>query len=134
MFITYSGRTPELLHLLPHIPESVPILALTSHTVASDCLLLAERPDAILLPAPIHQPEEESFGVCAPTTSTTVAMAVGDMLAITAADSVHQERVRQVFRKNHPGGAIGARKDDQECEAEKENKLFRKRHKSIVVP
>lgn len=134
MFITYSGRTPELLHLLPHIPESVPILALTSHTIASDCLLLTERPDAILLPAPIHQPEEESFGVCAPTTSTTVAMAVGDMLAITAADSVHQERVRQVFRKNHPGGAIGARKDDQECEAEKEKKLFRKRHKSIVVP
>lgn len=61
-------------------------------------------------------------------------MAVGDMLAVTAADSVHQERVRQVFRKNHPGGAIGARKDDQECEAEKEKKLFRKRHKSIVVP
>ncbi|OCL03687.1 SIS domain-containing protein [Glonium stellatum] len=134
MFITYSGRTPELLHLLPHIPESVSVLALTSHKVVSDCLLLAGRPDAILLPAPIHEPEEESFGVCAPTTSTTVAMAVGDMLAITVADCVHQERARQVFRKNHPGGAIGARKDDQECEAEKEKKLFRKRHKSIIAP
>ena len=61
-----------------------------------------------MLPAPIHEAEEISFGVCAPTTSTTVAIAVGDMLALTVAERLHEGRTSQVFRKNHPGGAIGA--------------------------
>ncbi|KAF2802793.1 SIS domain-containing protein [Mytilinidion resinicola] len=112
LFITFSGRTPELLSLLPHLPKNIPLLALTAHTSIEDCPLLASRPDSILLPAPIHEPEEVSFGVCAPTTSTTVAIAIGDMLAITAADAVHRERARDVFRRNHPGGAIGARVEE----------------------
>ncbi|OCK81641.1 SIS domain-containing protein [Lepidopterella palustris CBS 459.81] len=134
MFITYSGRTPELLSLLPHVHETIPILALTSHTKASDCLLLANRPDAILIPAPIHEPEEASFGICAPTTSTTVAMAVGDMLAIAAADSVHQGSASHVFRKNHPGGAIGDQKDRVGDGMATGNKSFKKRHKGEVSP
>ncbi|EON68113.1 hypothetical protein W97_07261 [Coniosporium apollinis CBS 100218] len=109
LLITFSGRTAELLSLLPHIPSTTPILVLTSHTTPAMCPLLALRPDAILLPGPIHESEEESFGVAAPTTSTTVAMAIGDMLALTAVDRIHGERTRKVFKKNHPGGAIGAR-------------------------
>jgi D-arabinose 5-phosphate isomerase GutQ len=46
--------------------------------------------------------------VSAPTTSTTVAAAVGDMLAITVAQAVHRGAASSVFRRNHPGGAIGA--------------------------
>jgi D-arabinose 5-phosphate isomerase GutQ len=64
------------------------------------------------LPAPIHELEEVSFGVCAPTTSTTVTIAVGDMLALTVAETLHEHEddgVRDVFRRNHPGGAIGAK-------------------------
>jgi D-arabinose 5-phosphate isomerase GutQ len=110
MFITFSGKTAELVNLVPHIPSAVTIMALTAHTDASTCPLLAGRPDAILLPAPIHESEECSFGVSAPTTSTTVAIAVGDMLAITAADRIHQSQAGTVFKRNHPGGAIGARK------------------------
>lgn len=77
---------------------------------AAGCLLLANRPDAILLPAPIHESEESTFGVSAPTTSTTVAIAVGDMLALTTADRIYQDKAGAVFRKNHPGGAIGMMK------------------------
>lgn len=107
LFISYSGKTSELLHLLHHIPKSTPVLAITAHTDARKCALLQGRPDAILLPAPIHELEEVSFGVCAPTTSTTVAIAVGDMLALTVAESMHEEETKQVFKRNHPGGAIG---------------------------
>ncbi|KAF2713796.1 sugar isomerase [Pleomassaria siparia CBS 279.74] len=107
LFISYSGKTPELLHLLHHIPESTPILAITAHTDIDKCPILKERPGAILLPAPIHELEEVSFGVCAPTTSTTVAIAVGDMLALTVAEALHDEETKHVFRRNHPGGAIG---------------------------
>jgi D-arabinose 5-phosphate isomerase GutQ len=65
-----------------------------------------------LLPAPIHELEEVSFGVCAPTTSTTVTIAVGDMLALTVAEALYEREeqgVKDVFKKNHPGGAIGAK-------------------------
>lgn len=109
MFISYSGKTAELMALLPHIPPHTPILAVTSHTKPSDCPLINERPNAILLPAPIHELEEISFGVCAPTTSTTVTIAVGDMLALTVAEALHEEETKSVFRRNHPGGAIGAK-------------------------
>lgn len=109
MFISYSGKTAELVALLDHIPSHTPILAITSHTKPSECPLLRGRPRSILLPAPIHELEEVSFGVCAPTTSTTVTIAVGDMLALTIAEAMHQEDTKIVFRRNHPGGAIGAK-------------------------
>jgi hypothetical protein len=66
---------------------------------------------AILLPAPIHIDEEASFGVSAPTTSTTVALALGDALAIATARRLHTTPGRgpaEVFKGFHPGGAIGA--------------------------
>ncbi|KAK3082489.1 hypothetical protein LTR53_020316, partial [Teratosphaeriaceae sp. CCFEE 6253] len=61
----------------------------------------------ILLPAPIPEREDASFGVSAPTTSTTVALAVADMLALTVAEQMHGKRKGEVFARNHPGGAIG---------------------------
>ncbi|KAF2092132.1 SIS domain-containing protein [Saccharata proteae CBS 121410] len=112
MFISFSGRTVELLNVLPHLPTGIPVIALTNHLDVSTCPLLKKREGAILLPAPIPEPEETSFGVCAPTTSTTVAIAIGDMLAIAAADRIHENRTAKIFKKNHPGGAIGARCDD----------------------
>lgn len=109
MFVSYSGRTPELLNVLPYLPEDVRIIALSGQTKAQDCRLLDGQDEdcAILLPAPVHETEEASFGVSAPTTSTTVALAVTDMLALVLAEQIHGVRKRQVFAKNHPGGAIG---------------------------
>lgn len=110
LFISFSGRTAELLNVLQHLPADTPVVALTAYPDAETCPLLAGRMgDAVLLPAPIHESEEASFGVSAPTTSTTVAMAVGDMLALTAAERIHEEDKGRVFKRNHPGGAIGAR-------------------------
>lgn len=108
LFISYSGRTPELLHVLPHLSPDQRIIAVTSHLKAAECPLLETSEDGILLPAPIHEKEEVSFGVCAPTTSTTVAIAIGDMLALTVAEAMHDGKTSAVFKKNHPGGAIGA--------------------------
>ena len=82
-------------------------MALSSHTVPTECSLLAHREGGILLPAPILEPEEESFGVSAPTTSTTIALAVADMLALSIAEQIHGEEKRPIFKRNHPGGAIG---------------------------
>lgn len=86
------------------------MIALTSHTHPSSCPLLADRLNGILLPAPIHEPEQLSFGVSAPTTSTTVALALGDALAIAVARRSHNlpgKGPAEVFHGFHPGGAIG---------------------------
>ncbi|KAF8245320.1 SIS domain-containing protein [Wilcoxina mikolae CBS 423.85] len=112
LLITFSGKTPELLQLLPHLPAQLPLIVLTSHTSYHTLPLIGDRDNAILLPAPIPESEVASFGIAAPTTSTTVAMALGDALALSAADRLHDGAdggmgPREVFRKNHPGGAIG---------------------------
>jgi len=107
MFITFSGKTSEVLTLIPHLDRALPIILLTSHIRPDTCEFTRLRPDTILLPAPIHEPEMVSFGVSAPTTSTTVALAVGDAVAITASKELHCS-VSTVFARNHPGGAIGA--------------------------
>jgi D-arabinose 5-phosphate isomerase GutQ len=107
LLITFSGKTPELLTLLPHLDKSLPLILITSHTRPETCELVRHRPDTILLPAPVHEEETTSFGVPAPTTSTTVALTVGDALAIVASREMHS-CVASVFARNHPGGAIGA--------------------------
>ncbi|KAE8418517.1 ubiE/COQ5 methyltransferase family-domain-containing protein [Aspergillus pseudocaelatus] len=113
LLISFSGRTPELLLLLPHIPATVPIIAITSHLHPSTCPLLSFQPSdmGILLPAPIHEDEELSIGVSAPTSSTTVALSLGDALAIATARRLHTSSGRgpaEIFKSFHPGGAIGA--------------------------
>ncbi|KAL7948889.1 SIS domain-containing protein [Trichoderma barbatum] len=107
MFITYSGKTQELLLTLPHLDERLPTILLTSHMRHDTCEFVKHRPNTILLPAPIPEPENVSFGVSAPSASTTAALALGDALAITAAHELHP-CVSTMFAKNHPGGAIGA--------------------------
>jgi D-arabinose 5-phosphate isomerase GutQ len=105
--VSFSGKTAELKTVAHHIPQQSIVIAMTAHQDASTCPLLADRAHAVLLPAPIPESEESTFGVAAPTTSTTVAMAVGDMLALTIADILHQGQSAGLFRKHHPGGAIG---------------------------
>jgi D-arabinose 5-phosphate isomerase GutQ len=106
LLISFSGKTPELLSLIPHFDKRLPLMIITSHTHPSTCAIAEQRPDIILLPAPIHEPESESFGVSAPTTSTTIALALGDALAVAISAEMHPS-VSDVFSRNHPGGAIG---------------------------
>lgn len=107
LLITFSGKTPELLALLPHFDAALPLIVLTSHTHPSTCEIVKHRPDTILLPAPIHKSEIDSFGFPAPTTSTTMALALGDALAVVISNELHID-VAAVFSQYHPGGAIGA--------------------------
>jgi D-arabinose 5-phosphate isomerase GutQ len=107
LFVSFSGKTAELKTVKHHLAPGPVVIAMTAHQDASTCPLLVDRAGAILLPAPIPESEESSFGVGAPTTSTTVAMAVSDMLALTVADILHQGQSAAFFRKHHPGGTIG---------------------------
>ena len=109
LLLTFSGRTPELLSLMPHLSLNLPLIVLTSHTQPSTCPLFFPRPAhlSILLPAPIPMSEVQSFGLPAPTTSTTAALALTDALALACARRLHSSPAA-VFLTNHPGGAIGA--------------------------
>jgi len=122
VFVSFSGRTPELLDLLPHIPAQTEMLALTGHLDTSNCMLLKGRSNGILLPAVIPEKEEMIIGVAAPSISTTVALAVADMLALTVAQKLYGSKTRDVFRTNHPGGAIGMKQDEVE-QGKKEREL-----------
>lgn len=85
------------------------MIVVTSHTHPSTCPLFYSRPShlSILLPAPIHISEVTSFGLPAPTTSTTTALALTDALALAIARRLHPDP-RAIFHAYHPGGAIGA--------------------------
>lgn len=115
IMVTFSGRTPELLSLLPHIQSYIPLIIMTAHLSPSTCPLLSHPTRLgstnILLPTTIHESEVLSFGVSAPTTSTTITLALGDSLALAVADELHTAAGLQtpaIFAANHPGGAIGA--------------------------
>ena len=50
-----------------------------------------------------------------------MTIAVGDMLALTVAEALYERDeggVKDVFRRNHPGGAIGAKARKVEVEVE----------------
>ncbi|RMD44857.1 hypothetical protein DV735_g448, partial [Chaetothyriales sp. CBS 134920] len=113
--ITFSGRTPELLTLISHIPSSIPLVLLSSHVNPRTCPLLMHPTRAtahnFLLPIMLHESETASFGISAPTTSTTITLALGDSLALSIAETLHSScgvETPSVFAANHPGGAIGA--------------------------
>ena len=115
IMITFSGRTPELLNLISYIPSKIPFILMTSHINPRTCPMLTHprRSGAqnFLLPTVLHESEIASFGVSAPTTSTTVTLALGDSLALAVAEALHASsglETPNVFAGNHPGGAIGA--------------------------
>lgn len=95
--------------MLQYIPSDIPTIAVTSYEDASSCPLFAQRApnSCILLPAPIPRSEVEAFGVPAPTSSTTTALALTDALTLAVARRLHPDPHR-VFHLHHPGGAIGA--------------------------
>ncbi|KAI4268967.1 MAG: hypothetical protein L6R38_007654 [Xanthoria sp. 2 TBL-2021] len=109
VFLTYSGRTPEVLSLLSHLPATLPLVAVTSHEDFCSCPLFTSRSSELctLLPAPIPRAEVEAFGVPTPTSSTTTALALTDALALVLARQLHPNP-SAIFHHYHPGGAIGA--------------------------
>ncbi|MFL6764765.1 MAG: SIS domain-containing protein [Sphingomicrobium sp.] len=101
MLISQSGETSELEPVIDHFQHApIPIIAITGHGGT----MLAEAGTAtLLLP---HWPEVGPESV-APTTSTTMTLALGDALAMTV---MRQKGfTRTDFGKLHPGGSLGAR-------------------------
>ena len=99
--LSQTGNTDELLRLIPSLKKmAVPIIGMggNSHSqLAREC--------AAWLDTSVE--EEACPHDLAPTTSTTVALAVGDALAITLMQMRGFDR--QAFARLHPGGALGRR-------------------------
>lgn len=98
--LSNSGETPELADIIAHAKRfSIPLIGVAGRAGST---LLAQSDVAILLPA---APEACPNGL-APTTSTTVTLALGDALAV----ALMKERDFGAgdFRVFHPGGKLGA--------------------------
>ena len=97
--ISYSGRSDELLGMLPVVRGmEVPIIALTGNLES----YLARQSDVAL----DTSVEKEACPLnLAPTSSTTAALALGDALAVCLMET----RGFQIpdFARFHPGGALG---------------------------
>jgi arabinose-5-phosphate isomerase len=101
VFISNSGETAELLELLPYLQHrGAPVLAVVGNTGSA----LARRAD-VVLDASVEQ--EACPLNLAPTTSTTVALAVCDALAMTLMSV--KRLTPEDFALNHPGGRLGKR-------------------------
>jgi arabinose-5-phosphate isomerase len=101
LFVSNSGETAELLELLPYMQHRrAPVLAVVGNTESA----LARRAD-VVLDASVEQ--EACPLNLAPTTSTTVALAVCDALAMTLMSV--KKLTPEDFALNHPGGRLGKR-------------------------
>ena len=101
ILISQSGETAELEPVIDHFRQvGMPIVGITGNAGS----MLAEAASAALvLP---HWPEVGPEAV-APTTSTTMTLALGDALAMTV---MRQKGfTRSDFGRLHPGGMLGAR-------------------------
>ena len=101
ILISQSGETAELEPVIDHFQHAhIPIIAITGH---AGTMLAEAATAALVLP---HWPEVGPESV-APTTSSTMALALGDALAMTV---MRQKGVtRTDFGRLHPGGSLGAR-------------------------
>ena len=101
LVLSNSGETPELADLVAYTRRfGIPMIALT----ARDGSTLARQADAVIaLP---DRGEACGTGVV-PSTSTTMALAAGDALAIALME--HRAFTPENFRDFHPGGRLGAR-------------------------
>jgi arabinose-5-phosphate isomerase len=101
ILISQSGETAELEPVLDHFERvGIPVIAITGNSGS----MLAERSAAALVLPHWAEVGPESV---APTTSTTMTLALGDALAMTV---MHRKGFsRTDFGRLHPGGALGAR-------------------------
>jgi arabinose-5-phosphate isomerase len=101
ILISQSGETAELEPVIDHFRQvRIPAVAITGN---SGSMLAEAAATALVLP---HWPEVGPESV-APTTSTTMTLALGDALAMTV---MRQKGfTRTDFGRLHPGGALGAR-------------------------
>lgn len=101
VLISASGETDEVLGLIPYLRNlEVPIISITGNMRST----LARQSD-IALDGSIER--EACLHNLAPTTSTIVAMAMGDALAIALCEASGFKAAD--FAQYHPGGKLGKR-------------------------
>ena len=99
--ISNSGETAELMAILPIVKRmGAPVIAMTGKPGSS----LAQLADIHL---DVSVAEEACTLKLAPTTSTTVTLALGDALAVALLDANGFKE--DDFARSHPGGALGRR-------------------------
>ncbi len=101
MLLSNSGETDEVIGMLPYLKRRrVPIVALVGNLNST----LARRADAVI----DGSVDQEACPLnLAPTTSTTVALALGDALAMTIMQV--KGLTPDDFAINHPAGQLGKR-------------------------
>ena len=98
--LSWSGETAELANLIDYAKRfSIPLIALTS---GADSLLGRQADICITLP----KSAEACPNGLAPTTSTTMQLALGDALAIALLE--RRKFTPADFKNFHPGGKLGA--------------------------
>jgi arabinose-5-phosphate isomerase len=97
--ISSSGESEELTKILPHIKRfNIPLIGLTGNPSSS----LGKYADVFL---DISVEKEACPLGIAPTTSTTLTMALGDALAVALMQ--HRGFKERDFASFHPGGSLG---------------------------
>ncbi|EJW99940.1 polysialic acid capsule expression protein [gut metagenome] len=99
--ISYSGETNELLTIVPTLKrEGATLIAMTGNPASS----LARYADVHIN---CHVNREACPLNLAPTTSTTMTLALGDALAVACLSA--KGFTKEDFARSHPGGALGRR-------------------------
>ena len=97
--ISNSGNTMELTDIVLYASQNnMPLIAITKNADS----FLGKHCDYLLLQPQLH---EACPLDCAPTTSTTVQMALGDALAMCLLSA--RGFCKEDFRRFHPGGSLG---------------------------
>ena len=100
LVLSNSGETKELVDIIGHTRRfGIPLIGVASRP---DSALLRAADVALVLP---EAPEACSVGL-APTTSTTLMMALGDALAVAMME--RRDFTPERFAEFHPGGKLGA--------------------------
>ncbi len=99
--ISYSGESEELVKILPHIKRfDIPLIAMAGDSEST----LAKYGDIFLS---IKVQKEACPLGAAPTSSTTLTMALGDALAVALMKK--RDFRAEDFASFHPGGSLGKR-------------------------
>jgi arabinose-5-phosphate isomerase len=101
ILISNSGETSELRDIVAHVARfSIPLIGISGHEGST---LMQAADYRLTLP---DAPEACALGM-APTTSTTLTLALGDALAVAVME--RRGFLPEQFRTFHPGGKLGAR-------------------------
>jgi arabinose-5-phosphate isomerase len=99
--ISYTGNTEEMVALLPFFEKrGSPVIAMTGNPDSKLAKL-----SRIVIDCSVK--EEACAHNLAPTSSTTLTLAIGDALAVALMEA--RGFTAEDFAKNHPGGSLGRR-------------------------